>query len=282
MNTARLTLGGFEIHGLRDGYFHLDGGTMFGVVPKVLWEKNFPSDEKNRIRLGLNSLLIKTEKKLIVVETGIGPKLDLKSSEIYGVETKPGLLASLESLGFSASEVDFVINTHLHFDHCGGNTVINEEGKAVPAFPSARYIIQKGEWEHALHPNERDMKSYLSENFIPLEEHKVLDLVEGDTEITDGVEVVVVPGHTAHHQCVRVWSQGKTLFFLGDLVPTSAHAGLSYIMSYDLFPLETLENKKKYFQQGLEEGWLFAFCHDPEFYFACLSKEKEKYTFKSV
>lgn len=282
MNIEKLALESFEIYGLRDGYFRLDGGTMFGVVPKVLWEKSFPSDEKNRIKLALNSLLVKTDKALVLIETGIGPKIDQKSTDMYAVERKPGLVPTLGKLGFRAEEINFVINTHLHFDHCGGNTSKSEKGEIVPTFPKAKYIIQRGEWEHALHPNERDKKSYLASNFLPLEEHGLLNLVEGGQEITEGVEVIVVPGHTAFHQCVKIRSKGKILFFLGDLVPTSAHIGLSYIMSYDLFPLETLKNKKIYYKKAQEEDWIFAFNHDPQFYFGKVKKEGDKFTFQHL
>ena len=282
MKTEKLVLGDFEIFGLRDGYFHLDGGTMFGVVPKVLWEKKFPSDEKNRIRLSLNSLLVRTKKALILIETGIGPKLDQKSTQMYGFEQDPGLVRSLGALGFSAGDIQFVINTHLHFDHCGGNTCLDDKGEIVPTFPNARYIIQRGEWESSLHPNERDKKSFLAENFLPLQEHGILNLVDGDMEISDGVEVVVFPGHTAFHQCVKIHSQGKTLFFLGDLVPTSAHIGLSYIMSYDLYPLQTLESKKKCYARAMEEDWIFGFCHDPNFYFGRVEQEGDKFSFQPL
>jgi glyoxylase-like metal-dependent hydrolase (beta-lactamase superfamily II) len=282
MTTEKISLGQLEIYGLRDGFFSLDGGAMFGVVPKTLWEKKFPADEKNRIRLALNSILIKTEKALILVETGIGGDLDPKFYDYYSVERKPGLVLSLEKLGYRAEDIDFVINTHLHFDHCGGNTYKNEKGEDVPAFPKARYIIQKGEWEYALHPSERDKPSYLDQFFLPLEKHGLLQLVDGDNEISEGVEVVVVPGHTSRHQCVKVSSEGKVFFFLGDLVPTSAHVGLSYIMSYDLSPQETLESKKKFFEQAIAEDWMLAFNHDPEHFFGKVKKVNNKYTFEPL
>jgi len=278
----RISLGQFEIYGLRDGFFFLDGGAMFGVVPKTLWEKKFPADEKNRIKLALNSILIKTEKALILVETGIGGDLNPKFYEYYSVEKKPGLVLSLEKLGYQAEDIDFVINTHLHFDHCGGNTHKDEKGEDVPTFPRARYIIQKGEWDYALHPSERDKPSYLEQNFLPLEQHGLLQLVDGNKEISEGVEVVVVPGHTSRHQCVKVSSEGKVFFFLGDLVPTSAHVGLSYIMSYDLSPQETLESKKRYFEQAIEEDWILAFNHDPEHFFGKVKKVHDKYTFEPL
>jgi glyoxylase-like metal-dependent hydrolase (beta-lactamase superfamily II) len=282
MTIDRISLDQFEIYGLRDGFFFLDGGAMFGIVPKTLWEKKFPADEKNRIKLALNSILIKTAKELILVETGIGGDLDPKFYDYYSVERKPGLVLSLEKLGYQAEDIDLVVNTHLHFDHCGGNTSKNEKGEDAPTFPKARYIIQKGEWEYALHPSERDKASYLEQNFLPLEKHGLLQLVDGNKEISGGVEVVVVPGHTSRHQCVKVSSGEKVFFFLGDLVPTSAHVGLSYIMSYDLSPQETLESKKRYFEQAIEEDWILAFNHDPEHFFGKVKKVNNKYTFEPL
>jgi glyoxylase-like metal-dependent hydrolase (beta-lactamase superfamily II) len=282
MTIDRISLGQFELYGLRDGFFFLDGGAMFGVVPKTLWEKKFPADEKNRIKLALNSILIKTAKELILVETGIGGDLNPKFYDYYSVERQPGLVLSLEKLGIQAEDIDFVINTHLHFDHCGGNTYKNEKGEDVPTFPKARYIIQKGEWEYALHPSERDKPSYLEQNFLPLEKHGLLQLVDGNKEISEGVEVIVVPGHTSRHQCVKVSSGEKVFFFLGDLVPTSAHVGLSYIMSYDLSPQETLESKKKFFEQAIEGDWILAFNHDPEHFFGKVKKVNNKYTFEPL
>lgn len=280
MTINKIALGQFEIYGLRDGFFHLDGGAMFGVVPKPLWEKIFPADDQNRIRLALNSFLIKKEDLLILVETGIGSDLKPKIFEYYSIEREPGLVGSLQKLGHQAEDINFVVNTHLHFDHCGGNTCKNEKGEDVPTFPNAKYIIQKQEWEYAQNPSERDKPSYLKQNFMPLEEHGQLQLVDGDSEIIEGVDVVLVPGHTTSHQCVKVHSESKIFFFLGDLVPTSGHIGLPYIMSYDLNPQVTLENKKKIFNQAIKEGWVLGFNHDPAHFFGQVEKVEEKYRFK--
>lgn len=282
MTIDRILLDKFEIFGLRDGFFYLDGGAMFGVVPKVLWEKKCRADSKNRIQLGLNSILINTRKELILVETGMGEEFDQKFFDFYSVRKKPGLIASLEKRGYLAKDINFVINTHLHFDHCGGNTHKNKKGELVPTFPNAKYIIQKGEWEYALQPSERDQASYLSQNFLPLQKQGQLQFVEGNAEISKGVEVFLTPGHTSHHQCVRVCSEGKVLLFLGDLVPTSAHMGLSYIMSYDLFPLDTIKNKKKIFEQAIKENWILAFNHDPHYFFGKVNKVKNKYRFQPL
>jgi glyoxylase-like metal-dependent hydrolase (beta-lactamase superfamily II) len=251
---------------------------MFGVVPKVLWEKIYTPDEQNRIKMGLNSLLIQTEQTLVLVETGIGPGLDHKISRFYSVDREPGLLSEIKGCGFDPEDIDYVINTHLHFDHCGGNTFQNDNDEWVPVFPKARYIVQKGEWEYALDPCFRDKPSYMRHNYLPLEEHGCLWLVEGRTQITHGVEVLLASGHTSHHQCVKISSGNEVLFFLGDMVPMSAHAGLSYIMSYDLYPLETLANKKKYFDLAIAEDWMVAFVHDAQILFGRIQKRDNKYS----
>jgi glyoxylase-like metal-dependent hydrolase (beta-lactamase superfamily II) len=275
-------LGEFDVYGLRDGYFYLDGGAMFGVVPKTLWEKKCPADAQNRIRLALNSILIKTGEALVLVETGIGTKLGPRLTATYCVEMEPGLAGSLANIGFRPEDIDFVINTHLHFDHCGGNTVWNEKGEVVPTFPRARYIIQKAEWEWALHPHPREKTSYLADNFLPLAGAGQLGLIEGDSVVTPGVEVVLSPGHTGGHQSVKVQSQGKTVFYLGDLVPTSAHISLPYIMSYDLNPLQTLDTKRKLFDRAIAEDWILAFVHDPVHYFGRVAKKETKYEFRPL
>jgi glyoxylase-like metal-dependent hydrolase (beta-lactamase superfamily II) len=282
MTLDRLRLGDIEVFGLREGYFLLDGGAMFGVVPKTLWEKKCPADAKNRIRLGLNSLLVRTPQALVLVETGIGTKMDQKFAGIYCVETEPGLEAALAAIGYKPEDVNFVVNTHLHFDHCGGNTSRSERGEIVPTFPRARYIIQKGEWEAAVRPNERDRASYLADNFFPLQGAGVLELIDGDRLITPGVEVVVSPGHTRRHQSVKIQSQGRTVFFLGDLVPTSAHISVAYIMSYDLYPVDTLETRKRLYEMAIAQDWILAFVHDPVHFFGRVGRKNARYEFVPV
>jgi glyoxylase-like metal-dependent hydrolase (beta-lactamase superfamily II) len=255
-----LKLGDLEFHVLLDGYVSLDGGAMFGVIPKVMWEKKIPSDGRNRIQLAMNCLLVHAGGKRILVETGIGAKMSAKLRDIYGVEG-PFLNDRLKDHSLDPSEIDIVINTHLHFDHCGGNTRV-EKDKIVAAYPNAKYVIQRGEFEHAKHPNERDRASYMLENYAPLEAKGKLALLEGDRAIAPGVELIRVPGHTANMQCVKLTGGGKTAFFLADLVPTTAHLPLPWIMGFDLFPVTTLENKKKWFPELVKEGWLALFCHD--------------------
>jgi glyoxylase-like metal-dependent hydrolase (beta-lactamase superfamily II) len=255
-----LKLGDLEFHVLMDGYVSLDGGAMFGVIPKVFWEKKIPPDGRNRVQLAMNCLLVHAGGKRILVETGMGAKMSPKLRDIYAIEG-PFLNERLAEHGLDPSEIDIVINTHLHFDHCGGNTRL-EKDKIVAAYPNAKYVVQRGEFEHAKHPNERDRASYLMENYAPLEAKGKLALLEGDRAIAPGVELIRVPGHTANMQCVKLSGGGKTAFFLADIAPTTAHLPLAWIMGYDLYPVTTLESKKKWFPELVKEGWLALFCHD--------------------
>jgi glyoxylase-like metal-dependent hydrolase (beta-lactamase superfamily II) len=254
-----LKLGDLEFHVLLDGYVSLDGGAMFGIIPKVMWEKKIPADGRNRVQLAMNCLLVHAGGKRILVETGIGAKMSAKLRDIYGVEG-PFLNDRLKDYGLDPSEIDVVINTHLHFDHCGGNTRV-EKDKIVAAYPNAKYVVQRGEFEHAKHPNERDRASYILENYESLPTAK-LALLEADRAIAPGVELIRVPGHTANMQCVKLTGGGKTAFFLADLVPTTAHLPLPWTMGFDLYPVTTLENKRKWIPELLKEGWIALFCHD--------------------
>lgn len=256
-----MRFGAFEIDPLSDGTFALDGGQMFGVVPKALWEKRIPADARNRIRLSLNCLLVRTGRQNVLIETGLGDKFDAKYQDIYGVQHTTTLLASLQKCGLRPQDIDIVINTHLHFDHCGWNTR-RQDGRTVPSFPRARYYIQRGEWEHALHPTERDRASYIEEFFRPAEAQT--EFLDGDREILPGIRVEVVPGHTRHLQCVRIESQGEHACFISDLVPTQSHLPFPWIMSFDLYPMETLENKKRLLPELARDGALLVFPHDPE------------------
>ena len=255
-----MRLGEFDLLPISDGSFALDGGQMFGVVPKILWEKRIPADERNRIRLSLTCLLIRTARHNVLVETGIGDKFDAKHLDVYGVSHPTTLLSELAKLGLRPEDIDVVINTHLHFDHCGWNTR-RQDGKVVPTFPRARYFIQRGEWEWALHPTERDRASYLEEFFVPAEPQT--EFLEGDGEILPGIHVEVVPGHTRNLQCVRIQSQGDRAYFISDLVPTATHIAYPWIMSFDLYPLQTLENKKRILPDLAKEEALVVFPHDP-------------------
>jgi glyoxylase-like metal-dependent hydrolase (beta-lactamase superfamily II) len=254
-----MKFGAFEIAILSDGTFLLDGGQMFGVVPKVMWERREPADARNRIRLGLNCLLVEAGGKRLLVETGIGDKFDAKFADIYGVEHSTTLPGELSKRGLKLEDIDIVISTHLHFDHCGWN-VRREGSKLVPTFPRARYFVQRGEWEHALAPTLRDRASYIEDFFRAAEPQT--EFLEGDAEILPGVRVEVVPGHTRHMQCVEIATQGQKAYFISDLVPMSAHLPAAWVMGFDLFPLETLANKQRLLPRLQQEGTLVVFPHD--------------------
>jgi glyoxylase-like metal-dependent hydrolase (beta-lactamase superfamily II) len=276
-----MKLGKFELTVVRDGTFWLDGGAMFGVVPKILWNKLCPSDEVNRIKLALNCLLVRTPETTILIDTGIGTGLKERLREIYRVKKDKGLIEELATIGVVPEDVDFVINTHLHFDHCGGNTIL-KEGKAVPAFPRARYVIQEEEWYDATHPNERTKASYLADNFVPLESSGQLMRVDGKHEVTSGVSVFVTNGHTRGHQSVMIESEGKTALYLGDFIPTTSHIKLPYVMGYDLYPLALIDTKKGLLHRAVEEHWLLVFEHDPKISWAYLLEDNGQQVLKPV
>ena len=268
----RTTLGDFELTVLSDGLYHLDGGAFFGVIPKTMWEKKMKADEKNLVSAGLNSVLLRTGKQNILIETGIGNKLSEKMFKIYGQPAK--LLDNMRAGGVSPDEIDIVINTHLHFDHCGWNTVRRENG-IMPTFPKAKYYVQEGEWQHARRQFERDRISYISENYDPLIESGQMQLLKGDQEIVPGVSVRVFPGHTAHMQAVIIESGGKKACYISDLIPTSAHIELTWGMSFDLYPVDTIESRKKYYEESIPAQWLTIFTHDPQTPWAYVGKNTD-------
>ncbi len=239
---GKMKLGNFQLDVISDGAFSLDGGQLFGVIPKPLWQRKMPADERNRVRVLLNCLLIRTGKQNILVDTGIGDKFDAKFKEIYDVQHPTTLLAGLGEMGLGPEDIDIVVNTHLHFDHCGWNTR-RIEGTTIPTFPRARYLVQKGEWDHALNPTDRDRASYVEEYFKPAE--RQTEFLRGNSEIVPGVRVEVIPGHTADLACVHVESGDDFACFVSDIVPTVAHVPYSWSTSFDLFPLETLAGKKR-------------------------------------
>lgn len=264
----RVTLGDLELIALSDGIYHLDGGGFFGVVPKTLWSKKLAADDNNRVPAGLNSVLVRSGEKNILIETGIGNKLPEKMAQIYGQPAK--LLDNLSEIGVSPEDIDIVLNTHLHFDHCGWNTV-RQGDKIVAAFPRAKYYVQEGEWKHA-HENQRDAVSYMTDNYDPLVESGQMELLRGDQEIIPGISVRVFPGHTRDMQAVIIQSAGKTACYISDLIPTSAHLDLNWVMAFDLYPLETIESRKRYYSRAIPERWLTLFTHDPKLPWAYLEK----------
>lgn len=270
-----MQLGEIELHYLDGGTFWLDGGAMFGVVPKPLWEKKSAPDDRNRIRLRANSLLVRAAGKNVLIETGNGTKWDAKVRNIYGVEDGDPLMDSLAKAGASADEIDLVINTHLHFDHAGGNTRVMD-GRAVPSFRKAQYVVQRGELEHAMAPTERDRGSYFAENFEPISESGQWQLTQGDQEILPGISVATIPGHNADIQAVKISGGGKTVVFVADLFPTRHHIALPWIMAYDLYPLTTLETKRHWLSEIVKNKWIVVFGHDPEHAAATLHERDGK------
>ena len=275
----RFILGDFELSIFSDGDYYLDGGALFGVVPKTLWQRRMQADEKNRIAVGMNSLLVRTGTHTVLIETGMGNKLGEKMTEIYCPKSQ--LLDNLSAGGVAPEDVDTVINTHLHFDHCGWNTV-RKNGRVVPTFPKATYYAQEGEWQHGRRQLERDRVSYISENYDPLVESGQMQLLRGDREIVPGISVQVFPGHTRNMQAIMIQSGSKKACYISDLIPTTAHLDLTWVMAYDLFPLETIESRKRFYQAAIPEKWLVVFTHDPTTPWAYVEREGNKLIAKPV
>jgi len=304
----RITLGDFELSVFSDGTYPLDGGAFFGVIPKVMWSKKVSADENNYVTSGLNSLLIRTGKQTVLVETGMGNKLSERMRKFYGQPAQ--LLNNLSAAGIAPEDIDVVINSHLHFDHCGWNTVRDKSGKVVPTFPKAKYYAPEGEWQYARKPSDRDAISYIPDNFDPLVESGRMTLLKGGEEILPGISVRTFRGHTASMQAVIVQSPrgakapsssgavgtakavpfqdsakdcgeesetvepSPTACYISDLMPTTAHIDVTWGMGFDLYPLDTIASKKEYYSRALPERWLTVFTHDPRVPWAYIEKEE--------
>ncbi|UCC74535.1 MAG: MBL fold metallo-hydrolase [Gemmatimonadota bacterium] len=278
--TAR-QLGRFRLHALDAGIQHLDGGAMFGIVPKPLWEKKMPPDERNRILLALRPLLVETGDELVLIDSGAGNKEDAKFHDIYGLENQGSPTAledAIRDAGFQPSDVTLVVNTHLHFDHAGGDTVRLDDGSVVPSFPGVTHIVQQREWEFAHQANERVRASYLPHNFDPVHEAGLFEFARGAAEIVPGVRALPTPGHTPGHQSVLIESEGESALYLADLVPTATHLPLPWIMGYDVEPLITLETKRAVLERVKGERTLLVFEHDPETPWGYLAPREERPT----
>jgi glyoxylase-like metal-dependent hydrolase (beta-lactamase superfamily II) len=275
---AAASIGDLELTPLLDGYFRLDGGAMFGVVPKPLWEKRAPADQRNRITLGLRPLLVRSGARTMIIDAGIGDKMDTKSIDIYGIDRSRHLDHALVAAGCSAAHIDIVLASHLHFDHAGGFTARDASGAVRPRFENARYVARTAEWEDATHPHERNRASYFQENFVPLQHAGVLALVAGDEEIIPGVRVRRSGGHTMHHQVVMIESAGRTAVFTADMIPTTAHIDEPWIMGYDLYPMDTLAFKRTFIREAIDREYLVFFEHDPKIAAGYIrEKDKRKY-----
>lgn len=264
---ATTQLGRWRMHAIQAGGQQLDGGAMFGVVPKTLWEKRIPADARNRIPMGMRCLLVEHDDGLVLIDTGSGNKETEKFHSIYGIENagadgRTHLEDGLRELGFTPGDVSLVINTHLHFDHAGGNTWRTPAGSVEASFPNARYVVQRGEMEWATHTNERTSASYFGPNWDVIMAAGRFDLVNGEPEVRPGIQLLRTPGHTPHHQSVKLTSGGETALFLADVTPTAAHLPLPWIMGYDVEPLVTLESKRHLLAQAAANDWLLVFEHD--------------------
>jgi len=255
-------IGRFQVEIFSDGVFRLDGGAMFGVVPKVLWEKQKPADELNRVAMDMNCVLIRDRSgHTVLVETGAGTKLTDKSKRNFGIDKPPRMLDELRARGVAPDEITLVVNTHLHFDHSGGNTYRDGE-RLVATFPRASYVFQRVEWQDALTPNERTRGSYFNDDFVPLEAAGKLELIDESVEILPGIRLDRIQGHTRGTQTVRVTDGGRTLFFSSDFMPDRHHLPLPWIPAQDLFPLDTLEAKRTILARAADEEWIVGFTHD--------------------
>lgn len=258
-------LGDYRIEIIPDTEFRLDGGAMFGVVPRVLWEKAAPPDQQNRIKMASDCLFIETANEKILIETGMGEKWSEKLASIYGIRREKTFAESLfERTGYKREDISIVVNTHLHFDHCGGNTIKNDAGEIVAQFPKARYFVSQNEFAHAENPYERDRASYISDNWEVLKKSGQIELKPSVYEIASGITMTEMRGHNGSMQTVKIERCGEILYSFSDLIPTTHHIPLPWIMGYDLFPLETLENKKRLLPQAVAENWLCWFYHDAE------------------
>jgi len=279
-NGRRITVGDFELTMFSDGNYWLDGGPAFGIIPKSMWLRKTACDEDNRIFLGLNSLLVRGGRQTVLIETGIGNKFGEHVRAIFEPESR--LIPNLTAAGVAPDSIDIVINTHLHFDHCGWNTVIHD-GRVVPTFPRATYYAPEGEWQHGQKQYLRDRVSYISDNYNPLLENGQMKLVKDDREIIPGISVRTIPGHTRYMQVVMIESQGQRACYVSDLIPTAMHLDLLWLMAYDLFPMEAIANKKRLYDEAIPGRWLLIFTHDPATPWGYVKqKEKGKYVVEPV
>jgi methylmalonyl-CoA epimerase len=275
----RYQLGDLELISLFDGFFRLDGGAMFGVVPKPMWEKKTAADDRNRILLGMRPLVVRGNRTMLI-DAGLGGKDDAKFHEIYGVDRSRNLDHTLAEAGLRPEDIDIVLASHLHFDHCGGFTYRDSSGTVRPKFPRAQYVVRRGEWEDATHPHERNRASYLADNYVPLKDAGVLQLVDDDQTIMPGVRVQRTGGHCMHHQVIWIESGGKAAVFAADLVPTTAHLDNPWIMGYDLYPMDTLAAKKAFFNDVAAKDALVFFEHDPSVAAGHIREDKGKRTYE--
>jgi glyoxylase-like metal-dependent hydrolase (beta-lactamase superfamily II) len=257
-----MKIGKYELYIIESGSFALDGGAMFGIIPKPLWVKTNPSDEANRITLATRNLLLISNSKKILVDTGMGNDWDSKSREIYQInQNENSIDKSLKQLNLTKDDISDVILTHLHFDHTGGS-LISENGKYIPAFPNAKYYVQKQNYNWGMNPSDRDRGSYIKNKFHPLMEYGILNLLDSNDNFDDEIEFIIVNGHTFGQQLLKISDSSETLLYCADLFPTTSHINIPYVMGYDIQPLETVREKKMILPKAVEENWKIFFEHD--------------------
>jgi glyoxylase-like metal-dependent hydrolase (beta-lactamase superfamily II) len=269
-----MKIGKYELKIITSGYFGLDGGAMFGIVPKMLWRRTNPSDKANRIKLSTRHLILESYSRKIIIDTGMGNKWDEKSKGIYTVDENHSMDKALNQIGLKKEDITDVILTHLHFDHTGGSTIFENE-KLIPAFHNAKYYVQKKNYDWGVKPSDRDRGSYIKNNFVPLFEEGVINFINGNEEFDDEIQFIEINGHTFGQQMIKVSDSSNTILFCADLIPTISHIPLPYIMGYDLQPLVTLKEKKEILPKAAEENWKLFFGHDPEIAF-CTVMNTEK------
>ncbi len=259
-----MKIGKYKLKIIESGYFGLDGGAMFGIIPKPLWQKTNPADDRNRVKLSTRNLLLESKSKKIIIDVGMGNKWSDKERDIYDVNSKSSMETGLAEHGLKPDDITDVIITHLHFDHCGGATK-KENEKIVPFFPNAQYFVQKKNYDWAVKSSIKDKGSYIQENFVPLFEEGVLNFTIGDAQLDDEIKFILINGHTFGQQMVKISDKKNTLVYCCDLIPFASHIPIPYIMGYDLQPLITIREKEKILREALNENWLLFFGHDPEF-----------------
>lgn len=264
----------------QESKFALDGGAMFGVVPKTLWNRKSPGDEMNRINLAANIVLIRHPEYTLLIEQGMGDKWNEKQIEMFNIRQQKSQIEHLAERGVKPEDVSHVILTHLHFDHCGGSTIKNTDGEIAPTFPNAKYFVQKTQYEEAVNPHERNQASYIQDTFIPLMHAGQLELLDGDCEVIDGISSIVTGGHAAGHQVIEIDYDDFKAVFIGDLIPTAYHVNLAWIMGYDLYPNDTLAMKKKLLPRYVDEQRLIIFPHEDRYFAGYVTYDEEKKRYK--
>ncbi len=268
-----MKLGKLEIFSIVENSFKIDGGAMFGVVPKIIWQKVYPPDENNMVKLDINLLLIKTDGENILIDAGMGDALSERQKKVFGIERASNLEKRLSEHHLAPEDIHLVLLTHLHADHAGGVISLDKNGRKVPRFPNARHVVQIKEWEEAMHPDERTSATYFTENLKILEREKLLELIDGVDQVATGIKLINTGGHTPGHQAVLIEDGEGKILWAGDIIPSTHHLRIPYVASVDLFPRETMEQKKRFLRMCSEDGWILAFDHDLK---VKLSKIEEK------